>query len=249
MDLPHAVTTVRFEDDPWARLPWLTAAALLLTCASLMGFLHLLEEPLTVVPVPPPVSVRVMEVPAAIQPAVRPPAPQAALTRPVSPRRAEPTKPIQEIPRAPTPVEPAPDARSSAEPTPAPQVETLAPEAARLPPAPPPTTSAPPTQSSATGSASGAPPGGGQMGARALYKPLPEIPAALRLRSIDVVALARFRVAADGSAQVELIEPTSDPDLNRALLDSLKRWRFFPAMQNGKPVASSVDIRIPVSVK
>jgi protein TonB len=87
------------------------------------------------------------------------------------------------------------------------------------------------------------------MGARALYKPLPEIPDALRHRSIDVVALARFKVAADGSAQVELIEPTSDPDLNRALLDSLKRWRFFPAMQNGKPVASSVDIRIPVSVK
>jgi len=87
------------------------------------------------------------------------------------------------------------------------------------------------------------------MGARALYQPLPEIPDALRRRSIDAVALARFRVAADGSAQVELIEPTSDPDLNRALLDSLRRWRFFPAMQNGQPVASSVDIRIPVSVK
>jgi len=87
------------------------------------------------------------------------------------------------------------------------------------------------------------------MGARALYKPLPEIPEALRRHTVDVVALARFKVAADGSAQVELVEPTSDTDLNRALLDSLKRWRFFPAMQNGKPVASSVDIRIPVSVK
>ena len=87
------------------------------------------------------------------------------------------------------------------------------------------------------------------MGARALYKPMPEIPESLQRRTIDVVALARFKVAADGSAQVELIEPTSEPDLNRALLDSLKRWRFFPAMQDGKPVASSVDIRIPVSVK
>jgi protein TonB len=87
------------------------------------------------------------------------------------------------------------------------------------------------------------------MGARAIYRPLPEIPDALRRHSVELVALARFRVAVDGSAQVELIEPTSDPDLNRALLESLKRWRFFPAMQNGKPVASSVDIRIPVSVK
>ena len=61
--------------------------------------------------------------------------------------------------------------------------------------------------------------------------------------------MARFQVAEDGSAKVQLVEPTSDPDLNRALLDTLRRWRFFPAMQDGKPVASSVDIRIPVSVK
>ena len=87
------------------------------------------------------------------------------------------------------------------------------------------------------------------MGARALYKPMPEIPDALRRRNIEMVAMARFSVAADGSAQVALIEPTSDPDLNRALLDSLKRWKFFPAMQDGKPVASNIDIRIPISVK
>jgi outer membrane biosynthesis protein TonB len=74
------------------------------------------------------------------------------------------------------------------------------------------------------------------MGAWAIFKPLPEIPDALRLRSIDLVAIARFKVAADGSAQVELIEPTTDPELNHALLDSLKCWRFFPAMLNGKPV-------------
>ena len=87
------------------------------------------------------------------------------------------------------------------------------------------------------------------MGARALYQPLPELPDSLRRRSIEAVAVARFQVAEDGSAQVLLVEPTSDPDLNRALLDTLRRWRFFPAMQDGRPVASSVDIRIPVSVK
>jgi periplasmic protein TonB len=87
------------------------------------------------------------------------------------------------------------------------------------------------------------------MGARALYKPMPELPDALRQRNMEMVAVARFSVAADGSAQVALIEPTSDPDLNRALLDSLKRWKFFPAMQDGKPVASNIDIRIPISVK
>ena len=87
------------------------------------------------------------------------------------------------------------------------------------------------------------------MGARAIYKPLPEIPEALRHRNLEMVAIARFRVAPDGAAQVELIEPTADPDLNRTLLDSLKRWRFFPGMEDGKPVASTVEIRIPITVR
>ena len=87
------------------------------------------------------------------------------------------------------------------------------------------------------------------MSARAIFKPLPEIPEGLRRRNIELVAVARFRVAANGSAFVELIEPTTDPELNRALLETLKRWRFFPAMQDGKPVASNLDIRIPISVK
>jgi protein TonB len=87
------------------------------------------------------------------------------------------------------------------------------------------------------------------MGARAIYNPLPEIPDILRRRNLELVAVARFRVAANGSAQVELTQPTSEPELNQALLASLKRWRFFPAMQDGKPVASSIDIRIPITVR
>jgi protein TonB len=87
------------------------------------------------------------------------------------------------------------------------------------------------------------------MSARVIYKPMPEIPEALRHRTMDLVAVARFRVAAGGSAEVELTEPTGDPDLNRALIETLKRWRFFPAMQAGKPVASTIEIRIPISVK
>ena len=91
--------------------------------------------------------------------------------------------------------------------------------------------------------------GGGRMGARAIYQPLPQIPEELRRRTIEMVAVARFRVAAHGGAQVELTQPTSDPEVNRVVLESLKRWRFFPAMQDGKPIASTVDIRIPISVK
>jgi protein TonB len=87
------------------------------------------------------------------------------------------------------------------------------------------------------------------MGARAIVSPLPEIPDSLRRRNLELVAIARFRVAANGNAQVELTQPTSEPDLNRALIESLRRWRFFPAMRDGKPVDSVVDIRVPISVR
>jgi periplasmic protein TonB len=87
------------------------------------------------------------------------------------------------------------------------------------------------------------------MGARAILKPMPDIPEALRRRGVDLVAVARFRVAADGSAEVELIEPTPESTLNRALLEALRRWKFFPAIAEGRPIASIIDIRIPITVK
>jgi protein TonB len=87
------------------------------------------------------------------------------------------------------------------------------------------------------------------MGPRALYQPKPEIPEELRHHRLDLVAVARFQVAANGSVQVELVEPTPEPLLNRTLLDTLKKWRFFPALQSGKPVASTIDMRIPVTVE
>ena len=90
---------------------------------------------------------------------------------------------------------------------------------------------------------------GGSMSARALFRPLPEVPERLRHRDVELLAVARFRVAPDGSAQVELIEPTSEPTLNESLLATLRTWRFFPALEDGRPVVSTIDIRIPISVK
>lgn len=46
-----------------------------------------------------------------------------------------------------------------------------------------------------------------------------------------------------------MVEATSEPTLNRLLLESLKKWRFFPAMENGKPIGSTIDIRIPIEVR
>ncbi len=239
-------TAIRFRDDPWPRLRWLVPAALGLTLVSQMAFLSLLRQSASPPTVPRPVDVQIIELPAPTPPAARP-APSSPPPRRLdapSPRPVlAPSEPRIEVPRAPAP----PVAEEPVTPAPAATVPA--------PPAPSPPSAAPSTQVPLTalppsrGPQDGTPGGTDSMSARAIYKPMPEIPEALRRRTIDLVAVARFRVDATGRAQVELVEPTPDPDLNRALLESLQRWRFFPATQAGRPVASTIDVRIPVSVK
>jgi protein TonB len=86
-------------------------------------------------------------------------------------------------------------------------------------------------------------------GAQAIIQPRPVIPDELRQEAMNEEGIARFHIAVDGSATVELIKPTQNPRLNRLWLDTLKNWKFFPAMKEGKPVASVADIVIRVQVK
>jgi protein TonB len=242
-------TALRFRDDPWPRLLWLVPAALVLTLLSQMAFLSLLRRPAGQDTVSRPVDVQVIELPAPGPPAPARPAPPERRASPPpkrldSPARAAPapSEPGIEAPRAPAP----PVAEEPAAPTPSAAATVPVPPAPSAPSAAPPAplTALPPSRGPQDSSG-----GGDRMSARAIYQPMPELPEALRRRTMELVAVARFRVEASGRAQVELIEPTPDPDLNRALLESLRRWRFFPATQAGRPVASTIDIRIPVSVK
>ena len=78
---------------------------------------------------------------------------------------------------------------------------------------------------------------------------MPQIPDDLRQEAVNTSATVRFHVAADGTATVELSKPTQNLRLNRLLLDTLKNWRFFPAMKDGKPVASVEELVIKIDVQ
>jgi periplasmic protein TonB len=86
-------------------------------------------------------------------------------------------------------------------------------------------------------------------GAQALIQPLPTIPDELREEAMSEAATARFQIAVDGSATVELVKPTQNPRLNRLLLNTLKNWKFIPAIKEGKPVASVEVMIIRMQVK
>jgi protein TonB len=243
--------------------------ATFLTLVGLMSLLRLLEPSYLPPPAQRPLDVEVAELPPRIV-APPPTAPPAARPTPPAVRERPPVETRPPVEARPPAASVAPPPAVTSEP-----VDTARPaikgrDAIVMPPAgePQPVAPSPAIPSSPSvqegDRASRAAPeaardpvqgprgesrGGGNTGARAISQPLPEIPEALRHRSIEIIAVARFKVAANGSAQVELTEPTADSDLNRALLESLSRWRFFPAMQDGKPAASTVEIRIPISVR
>ena len=219
-------------DSPWRRLPWLVPAALLLSVAALAAFVTLLARTPSPPVRPPPIALELVEL-APPPPQAAPPPPPVEEPPPIEEPPPEPAVVPEPQPEPPPPRRPAPP--RPAPPRPAPPVAS--------PPAP---TAAPPAVAAP---APAVPPGGATSAARAVLRPLPEIPEALRRRAVALVALARFHVAPSGAAEVELIEATPDPDLNRLLLASLKQWRFFPALVEGKPVASTLDIRIPLTVQ
>lgn len=151
------------------------------------------------------------------------------------------------------PSEPAPPTPRRSEPRPPPPVAhepepQPSPAPVAMPAATPPSPAAAAPSTPVPAPAPAAPLAPPRVAARAIYRPLPAIPDELRERAIDLEALARFDVKADGTVSVALVKPTPYPALNRIILETLRTWKFFPAMDAGRPVASSQDVRIKLEV-
>jgi periplasmic protein TonB len=171
------------------------------------------------------------------RPAVRTPEP-----RPVDAQLVEIPPPAAPAPPAP-PKSTAPP-KPAARPKPAPLVRKELPAEKPAQPVPPPPPAAPPATPQPN-----APALTESHGAQAIVQPMPVIPDELREEAMSEKATARFHIAADGTATVELIKPTQNPRLNRLLLETLRQWRFSPAMEQGKPVESVETMVIRVQVK
>lgn len=100
---------------------------------------------------------------------------------------------------------------------------------------------------SATGAGGGF--GTGGSGPEAIYAPAPAIPDDMRDEVLEAVAVARFQVSHDGKAMVSLTKPTDFSRLNDIILETLRQWRFRPALRNGVAVDSSAEVRLLITVQ
>jgi len=236
-------------DDPWRRLPWVTLVALSIWIGLLAAFAFLLRHTEPRPAELKPLEARIVELPSEVgglaggggQPARVAARPARAKVAPHVPRVVQRKK----VEQAPLPVLPNGTATSPA------AAPTRAPSGAAGGGAREDSNQAG-ESAGVEGTGSGAGPGGlgsDHLGAHAIYAPLPEIPDELRENAIQTVAVAHFKVSYDGEVIVSLATRTENPRLNEILLDTLKQWRFFPAMKNGVAIDSEFDLKIPISVQ
>lgn len=231
-----------YLDDPWRRLTWIVPTSVLLWAGMLVAFAAVLQRIPPTPPELPPADVRFVELPptaasaAAAAPAHHPaparPKPKVVPVRPrhhyVPIRRAPVAKRRITRPAPPAPTHVATNTHAPASSAKESSTRSASKSVQRL-------------GIGGVGSNSG--------GVRAIYAPTPVIPDDLRNQMIRTVAVAHFEVARNGNVEVSLTRPTNIPELNQVLLDTLKQWRFFPAMKNGVAINSQFNVRIPISVQ
>jgi periplasmic protein TonB len=256
-------------DEPWRRLLWIVPAALMFWFVLLGGFTRLLEQKSVPEPSRETIEARIVELPPATAglqgggapggtPAIAHPAPMVKPKPELKPK-PPPVRHVRKIRVKPHPVIVEPPSPFGT----AKHVEHPQPEA-------PPIASKGPSGEAGerhsasavgggaggagglgggTGLGSGAGIGSDSAGARAIYAPTPEIPDDLRENTFSTMAVARFKVSYDGNIEVTLVEPTSNPRLNQILLDTLREWKFLPAMKDGIAINSEFEVRIPITVQ
>lgn len=85
--------------------------------------------------------------------------------------------------------------------------------------------------------------------AQAVECPHPEIPASLHEECYKSCCLARFNISDEGKHRVTLISSSGSDEVDEIALQTLRRWKFKPAMLNGKPVQSVRKIKVEFEVE
>lgn len=106
------------------------------------------------------------------------------------------------------------------------------------PPSPPPPPPAPAQQPTASASTLPSP----------IHAPAPRYPSDAMRQGAGGTVRVKISVAADGSvAQLDIVESSGNRSLDRAALETLRRWTFKPGTRNGQPIATNVVVPITFS--
>ena len=84
--------------------------------------------------------------------------------------------------------------------------------------------------------------------AKGVECPCPEIPSELKEESMKCCCVARFNIDQEGKCKVKLVSSSGSDEIDDITLRTLRKWKFKPAMLDGKPVPSTRRIKVEFQV-
>lgn len=84
--------------------------------------------------------------------------------------------------------------------------------------------------------------------AKSTFSPPPEIPSEHTEHCFKSYCVARFFIAQDGKTTVKLLTKSGSNEIDDITIGTLRRWKFKPAMLDGKPVESTRRIKVEFEV-
>lgn len=85
--------------------------------------------------------------------------------------------------------------------------------------------------------------------ALAIECPQPALPTEHQEQGIKTRCVARFVIDDQGNHQVTLLTSTGSEEADEMAIDTLRKWKFKPAMLDGKAVKSTRKIRIEFEIE
>ncbi len=79
-----------------------------------------------------------------------------------------------------------------------------------------------------------------------VFSPRPVLPSYLEYQDRDLALSVDFVVLEDGTSTPRLVGSSGNEEIDAISLETLKRWKFQPAVKDGKPYASHTRIRVEV---
>ncbi len=78
---------------------------------------------------------------------------------------------------------------------------------------------------------------------------LSEVPEKERPVGFEMTARVKFIIEVDGSTTVSLMQSSGNENIDKAVLKTMRLWKWEPAYKSGKPVKSTETVLVSIETK
>jgi TonB family protein len=84
--------------------------------------------------------------------------------------------------------------------------------------------------------------------AKGVNCPCPQLPSELKENGMQCCCEVRFQIDDRGDSKVKIVRSSGSDEIDDITLRAVRKWKFRPAMLDGKPVASTRRLKVEYEV-